>query len=79
MSEVLGKNVEAVNLPAEELSEMMVKQGIPREVATVLGQLDAGHIANGGEEKESDAVARVGKVKPTSFTEFAENNKAVWA
>ncbi|MFB6603269.1 NAD(P)H-binding protein [Streptomyces noursei] len=72
LTEVTGRPVRHRSVPVEEMRARHARV-MPPEFATVLADLDR-RIADGAEDRTTDAVARLTGRPPRSFTTYAEDN-----
>ena len=75
LSGVLGRKITHRKITGPELVEIWKGNGVPDDVANVLGTLDVA-VANGVEEKVANAENRyVGKQR---LADWIEQKKAIW-
>ncbi len=77
LTDVIGKKIVHVNVPAAELEARYKSIGIPEDYANLLAVLDTG-VKHGAENRTNDIVLSVTGKQPGTFRAFAEGNKAVW-
>lgn len=77
VSELSGKTITHVSVPAEALVQGMVSHGLPEPVARVLASFDVG--AQRGEMSVvDDAVLRLTARRPQSVREYLQANRGAW-
>lgn len=77
VSELSGKTITHVSVPAEALIQGMVSHGLPEPVARVLASFDVG--AQRGEMSVvDDAVLRLTARRPQSVREYLQANRSAW-
>ncbi|KXT11149.1 hypothetical protein AC579_4941 [Pseudocercospora musae] len=77
ISEVLGKGIEHVQLPHGEFRQLLTANGVSKEMAEYLADLDVA-VANGHGAEPSHVVQRVTGNPPRTFRDFAVDNKSLW-
>lgn len=77
LSEVLGKVIEHVKLSHGQFRQLLIANGVSKEMAEYLADLDVA-VANGHGAEPTNVVQRVTGERPRTFREFAMNNKSLW-
>lgn len=77
LSEALGERVVHRRLGREAMAARFVTTGLPPDFARALAAMDAA-IAEGAEDRVSDAVTRVTGREPTTFRAFAAREAGAW-
>ena len=72
-----GRPVRHQSLDPADLTARMTAQGLPRDYAAALTNLDIA-ISRGAEDRTTDQVARLSGQQPTAFRTFADRVKDRW-
>ncbi|KAI9372974.1 Festuclavine dehydrogenase [Aspergillus egyptiacus] len=78
LTTVMGREISHVSLPQLEFAKLLTDTvGLPVEFASMLADMEA-EVGSGGEERLSDAVARVTGSSPLGFRDFVVREKDRW-
>ncbi|EME82203.1 uncharacterized protein MYCFIDRAFT_43202 [Pseudocercospora fijiensis CIRAD86] len=77
LSEVLGKVIEHVKLSHSDFRQLLAANGVSKEMAEYLADLDVA-VANGHGAEPTNVVQRVTGNMPRTFRDFAMDNKSLW-
>jgi len=77
LTEVIGRPIEHVSLSIADLATRWSQTGMPEDYAMMLAGMDS-LVRDGAENRTNDTVYKVTKMKPTSFRQFAQENKWRW-
>jgi ergot alkaloid biosynthesis protein len=77
ITEVAGRPIKHLNATPARVRERMIAAGVPQDFAEILTALEEVIVA-GAEDRVTDTVERVTGRPPSTFLQFAHENRTVW-